>query len=370
MNAIFKACLLSMLLLIALSSVVHADNLPAPLMSDPKFAFLTPRSGDDFDLRYNSATVTDIPGIATMVMAAQDDINRFFGSYQHHTTIAIAGTNSEFRLFVNVGDAPDTARALNWNVGYNGLIIIKSPTLLSDFETVLAHQIARIAVRTRMNTTYQSLPEWFQDGMASCAADDLTQAQRAAVTVKAVTGHWMSLDDIERAYKNMSIYNYDVQENRDARSQAAALVDNIASLYGSKTLVGIIDDYTVTGNLTGAFINRTSFTPDALNVDLMNTLSGNTTASASPSPTATGTNTGKTGNSASPKPSPTSSPKSSPTAVPAEHESQNVTDTVPAQTAGSWSLPSMGDMILYGAIAAVNIAGVIVVVLILRRNWH
>jgi hypothetical protein len=355
MKAVFKASLLALLLLIALSSLAHADNLPAPLMSEPRFSFLTTIQGDDIVLMYNPGTVKDIPGIVTTAKAVHEDIDRFFGGYPYRTTVVVAGANSEFRLFVNVGDAPDTARALNWNVGYNGLIIAKSPAMLSDFKQALKHQMARIAVRTRQ-TFYKSLPEWYQDGVASCAAGDLTQAQRIAVSVKAATGQWMSLEDIERAYRNMTIYNYDEQEYRDARAHAAALVDSIGSLYGGRTLVGIIDDYTESGNLTQAFVNRTTFTPDGLNLAFMNSLSGKT--SASPSPPANGTSTVKPGNG------------TLPTAVPAGHDGRNVTGAMPTEAAGTLSLPPVGDMLLYGFIAALNAIGIIAMLIILRRNWH
>ena len=370
MNAVFKACLLALLLLIALSSLVHADNLPAPTMTDSKYAFLTTRGGDHFEMRYNPNTVTGIPEVAAIVMKAQDDIDKLFGDYIHYTTIVIAGTNSEFRLFVNVGDAPDTARALNWNAGYNGLIVIKSPAMIADFKPALVHQMARIAVRSKMNTTYQSMPEWYQDGVASFLAGDLTQAQRAAVTVKAATGKWQSLTELEWAYKNMTIYNYDEQKYRDARAQAAVLVDDIGTKFGGKKLVSIIEGYMDNGNLTDAFVKETTFTPEAMNMALMNSLFGNTAASPSPSPIAGGTNTSQTGNGTSPTPSPKSSPTLAPTAVPTNQESQNVTGAAPEQAAGSWSLPSTGDVILDALIVTVNAAGIIAVVLILRRNWH
>ncbi len=267
MNAVFKSCLLALLLLIGLSSLVHADNLPAPTMSDSKYAFLTTRTGDHFEMRYNPNTVTGITDVATIVMDTQENIDRLFGEYIHYTTIVIAGTNSEYGLFVNVGDAPDTSRALNWNAGYNGLIVIKSPAMIADFKPVLVHQMARIAVRSKMNTTYQSMPVWYQDGMASFIAGDLTLAQRGAVTVKAATGKWESLTELEWDYDNMTIYNYDEQKYRDARAQAAVLVDDIGTKFGGKKLVAIVEDYMENGNLTDAFVKETTFTPEALSAD-------------------------------------------------------------------------------------------------------
>jgi hypothetical protein len=366
MNAVFKACLLALLLLIALSSLVHADNLPAPTLTDSKYSFLTTRTGDHFEMRYNPNTVSGIPEVASMVMKAQDDIDRLFGEYIHYTTIVIAGTNSEFGLFINVGDAPDTARALNWNAGYNGLIVIKSPAMIADFKQALVHQMARIAVRSKMNTTYQSMPEWYQDGVASFIAGDLTQAQRGAMMIKATTGKWKSLNELEQAYKNMTIYNYDEQEYRDARAQAAVLVDDIGARFGGKKLVAIIDDYKGDGNVTGAFIKETTFTPEEMSLALMNMLAGNTAASPSPGPIAGGTNTSQTGTS----PSPTASPTSAPTAAPTDQVTKYVNDSMPEQAAGGWSLPSTGNMILDALIVTVNAAGIISVVLILRRNWH
>jgi hypothetical protein len=358
MNAVFKASLLALLLLIALSSLAYADNLPAPLMNDPRLSFLSTSTSENISLMYNPETVTDIGGLMNTAKDVHDEIAEFFGGYPYRTTVAVVGTNSEFRLVIKVGDAPDTAKALNWNVGYNGLIISKSPTLLSDFKKTLKHQMARIAVRTRQEH-YKSLPEWYQDGMASCIAGDLTPEQRMTVSLKAVSGQWMSLEDIERAYRNMTIYNYDEQENLDARTQAAMLVDYMGEQFGDRTLVEIIDDYTESGNLTQAFLNKTAFTPDTLNTAFRDVRSGN--ASASPDPSAGVTSTAKPGN--------VTKPTSSPTAVPRVQDSLNASGTVPGETAG-WSLPPTRDILLYGSIAVVNAIGIIAVLIILRRNWH
>jgi len=360
MNAVFKSSLLALLLLITLSSVAHADNLPAPLLSESRLSFLSTLPDEDITLMYNAGTITDAPGLMNTAKDIHDEIAEFFGGYPYRTTVVVAGTNSEFRLFIKVGDAPDTAKALNWNVGYNGLIITKSPAMLSDFRLTFKHQMARIAVRT-LQEHYKSLPEWYQDGVASYVAGDLTSDQRMAVSMKAVTGPWLSLDEIEQTYKNMTIYNYDEQKNIDARLQAAALVDNIGTRFGGKALIKIVEDYTEDGNLTQAFVNQTALTPDALNTAFRNERAGS--ASASPGPTAVAANTVKPGN--------VTQPASSPTAMPGGQNSLNVNGTVPAETAG-WSLPSAStrDILLYGSIAVVNAIGVIAVLIILRRNWH
>jgi hypothetical protein len=359
MNAVFKSSLLALLLLIAMSSIAHADNLPAPLMNDPRLSFLATSTNDDITLMCNPGSVADIPGLKNTMKTVNEEIGEFFGGYPYTITVAVAGTNSEFRLLINVGDAPDTAKALNWNVGYNGLIITKSPAMLSDFKLTFKHQMARIAVRT-LQEHYKSLPEWYQDGVASFVAGDLTSDQRMAVSMKAVTGPWLSLEEIERAYKNMTIYNYDEQKNIDARSQAAALVDDIGTRFGGKALIEIVEDYTESGNLTQAFVNRTAFTPEDLNNAFRIARSGG--ATASPDPTAVPTNTVKPGN--------VTSPTSSPTAVPGGQDTRDVSGSVPTETDSAWSLPSAGDILLYGSIAVVNAIGIIAVLIILRRNWH
>jgi hypothetical protein len=367
MDAIFKVSLLALLLLITLSPLAHADNLPAPLINDPKLSFLGSTTDQNIILMYNPGTVPDYLGVLNTAKEVHEEIGEFFGGFPYTTTVVVAGANSEFRLFINVGNAPDTATALNWNVGYNGLIIAKSPAMLPDFKQTLKHQMARIAVRT-MQTNYKSLPEWYQDGVASYVAGDLTPDQRVTVSMKAVTGQWMSLEDIERAHRNMTIYNYDEQQNRDVRSHAAALVDNIGTRFGSSSLLRIIDNYTESGNLTQSFVNRTTFTPDDLDLALMNSLSGG--ASVSPVPTAGATTTAKPGNSTPPTLSPTPSPTPLPAAAPGGQNGPNANGTVPTEAAGTWSLPSTGDILLYGSIAVVNVIGIIAVLIILRRNWH
>ncbi len=59
------------------------------------------------------------------------------------------------------------------------------------------------------------------------------------------------------------------------------IVSYIAQAYGNSNLIGIIKDYSDTGNLTGAFVNRTSgHNPESINMYVMDSLAGNTTASA------------------------------------------------------------------------------------------
>jgi hypothetical protein len=408
MNAVFKACLLSMVLLIVLSPLVQADNLPAPLMNDPKFSFLSTREGDNIVLRYNVDKVSGIPGILTTVNSVNDEIDWLFGDNPYRTTIAIAGDNAEFRLYANVGDAPDTAKALNWNTGYNGLVIIKSPATLSDFKQVLKHQMARIAVRTRL-TYYKSLPEWYQDGMASYVAGDITQDQRFAATTMAATGTWMSLGELERVYKNMTIYNFDEQNYSNARAEAATLVDYIGNLYGARTMVTIIDNYSTSGNLDQTFLNETTFTPETLNTVFKNSISGSNNNNSTPidksdngtvegylqyidgkpAPGATltlsgtsGTRNATTGNDG--HYTVTVAPGIYQIILPGgvtgsqfkvetgKSVSKNMTITSPPvkEDSAAWSLPSTGDILLYGSIAIVNVIGIIAVLIILRRNWH
>jgi hypothetical protein len=348
MNAVFKATLPALLLLVTLSSVAQADNLPAPLMNDPKFSFLVTAQGDNVILMYNPESVADIPAVMDEARDAYEEMDRFFGGYPYRTNIVVAGTNGEYRLFVNVGNAPDTAKARNWNVGYNGLIVIKSPEMLPDYEQVLTHQMARIAVRTRLNTTYKSLPEWYQDGLAAFVAGDITQDQRSAGVTLAITGQWMSLEELEWAYTNMTIFNFDEKEYSNARAQAATLVDNIGTMYGGRKLVEIVDDYARCGNLSQAFVNQTTFTPEALNTIYLNLLSGNDT-----------TPTGQAGNSPSP------------TVVPVDHGQQNVT-AVASSPPASATPESTGfnDWLLPGLLIALNAIVVLIILVILRRNWH
>ncbi len=62
MNAVFKASLLALLLLITLSSLAHADNLPAPTAGRNRFSFLRTVADEKIVLRYNPETVAGIPG--------------------------------------------------------------------------------------------------------------------------------------------------------------------------------------------------------------------------------------------------------------------------------------------------------------------
>jgi hypothetical protein len=360
MNAIFKACLPALLLLIALSPLAHADNLPAPMLDDPRFSFLSTVPRDDITLKYDASKIPDMFNLMTTAKGAHEEVAEYFSGYPFRATVVVVGSNPDFRLVLNVGDAPDTLNAWNWNTGYNGLILIKSPGMVPNFKQVLEHQMMRISIRTRLNTTYQSVPIWYQDGLASHVAGETYSNQNDALATMAVTGKWMSLDELEKTYRNITVYNYDDEKYLNARAHAAALVDLIANRYGRNALLGIIDDYTADGNMTQAFINRTNLTPDLLNSALSTSFSSDTGTTAGSQPVSTPT----------PTPAPTATPAPTPTPVPAGAGHQATTGTSPAPTgdAGSWL--ATDDLMLYGIIAMVNVIGIIAVALILKRNWH
>ena len=420
MKAVFKACLLALLLLLpAASTLAHAQSLPAPLLSDPKYSYLASQTINNFTLMYNPEKIGsgDLAQARELAQRADDRVNDFFKfsgaelfkGIRFKTTVAIAADNAEFRLLVNVGNAPDGAKAVNWNAGINGLVAIKSPAMLPDFGPVLTHQMARIAERTRLNDHY-GLPEWYQDGLASYVASDIPQDQRYAVVNTAAVDAWTPPDALEKAYGNMTIYNMDEPGNQLARAHAAMLVEHIGTLYGNASLVGIVDDFSVWGDFNRSFVNRTGFTPDALDREFRDSLFNEARATVVPS--GNGTVEGYLWNTegmavAGAKLAFTrqnvtvtvttdaagryraelaqgqyqiTSPgypqlDGGPVLVMAgARVSQNVTARAPQATAGTTPtiVPGLtfNDLITYGLIVAGNVIAFAILAVILRRNWH
>ncbi len=236
MKHAFKACLLSLLLLIIFWPLLaHADNIPQPHMRDLTYPFSTPLQIDNFTIVYNLEKVGYIPDLADSMQSSYNSVDRYFGeylsisasqngftadSYIIRTTVEVAGDNNEFRLLTELGNLSEDTKAMNWNEGINGLVVIKSPDTLPDFRQVLTYQMARIAERTIM-TKYRSMPEWYLDGTATYVADNVTDSQRSAALMAAVQGKWMSLDELDAAYKNMTIYNAGEPYFYNARAQSA-----------------------------------------------------------------------------------------------------------------------------------------------------
>ena len=110
MNAIFKACLPALLLLIALSPLAHADNLPAPMLDDPRFSFLSTVPRDDINLKYDASKIPDMFNLMTTAKGAHEEIAEYFSGYPFRATVVVVGSNPDFRLVLNVGlNAPAAA---------------------------------------------------------------------------------------------------------------------------------------------------------------------------------------------------------------------------------------------------------------------
>lgn len=422
MRYVFRTCLLSLLLLIlAWPLVAHAENLPQPHVWDQTYPFSNPLKIDNFTIIYNQEKIGKIPELVDSIQYSYDDIDRYFGdymssssllngyttnSYIFRTTVEVAADDSEFRLLTGVGNVPGHTKALNWNEGINGLVVIKSPDTLPDFRQVLTYQLACIAERTMM-TKYRSMPEWYLDGTATYVADNVTEGQRYAARIAADQGSWMSLDELDAAYKNMTIYNMGEPYYSNARAQSAVLITYIGQSYGNSNLIGILKDYSSNGNLTRAFINRTGgHDPESINVNLMNSLAGNMepavteeksiidgylnfgngkpagrlVISFSRSGTVTNLTTSPVGSyTANLAPGTykitvqgqTISDSNTITVKAGETVHRNVTLAVtPTPSASPPSKIETGDLVIPGLAVAVNLVALVALLAILRRNWH
>jgi hypothetical protein len=422
MKFVFKACLLSLLLvIIVLPLLAHAEKVPQPRVWDQTYPFSKPVQIDNFTIIYNQEKVGKIPDLVESVLFSYGNIDRYFdehmkssfiqnsfvsNSYMFRTTIEIAADNNEFRLLTGVGNIPDDRKALNWNEGVNGLVIIKSPDILPDFRQVLTYQLTRIAERTIM-TKYRSMPEWYLDGTATYIAGNVTEDKQNAAMAAATRGTWMSLSDLEAAYGNMTVYNEDEPYYYNARAQSAILVNNIAQTYGNSNLIGILNDYTDNGNLTRAFMNHTGgHDPESINADLMKKLADKQVSVPSPEQkggvygylnggngtpiggqlisfsgagTVTNVITGESGSysmSLTPAtyrisvPGQRMSGSDIVTVKAGEAVQRNVTLQVPLPAGASSSTIKPGDLVIPGLVAAVNLIALVALLAVLRRNWH
>ncbi|OPY28428.1 MAG: hypothetical protein A4E28_01552 [Methanocella sp. PtaU1.Bin125] len=426
MKDVFKACLLLLLvLLIALPLMVQAESVPQPRVWEQEYPFSSPVSLDNVTIIYNQQKIANIAPIVDSAQTAYASIERYFGDYMaastiengftpdsriFRATIEVTADNNEFRLLSGVGSIPDEVSALSWNEGINGLVVIKSPDMLPDFQQVLTYQLARVAERTMM-TKYRSMPEWYLDGTAMYVAGNVTDAQRNIATMSVARGSWMSVRELDDAYKNMTFYNQNEPYYYNARAHAAVLASYIAQTYGNSNLIGILRDYSVHGNLTEAFINRTlGHDPESINSNLKDMLAGSPGIVGGPEENALVDGflkyaDGKPANTFTISFSPPDRPSSLTNVTTGQagsynvsltpgtykitvlgqalsgegtitlkageilHQNLSLTVKAPANLTPLPEMPS-DDLVLPGLIVAVNLVALVALLIVLRRNWH
>ena len=277
MKSFFSTCLaLSLLILAAIQVPASSQSLLPPCPE-----YMSTFEAEKFVIRYNAAEIKSPATIVDSSLGAYDDVARFFGGYPNVTTLEIASDHNELRLLTGLGDAPESYVASNWNEGLRGVVIIKAPAVLPDYRQVLTYHMARIAERNYL-TTFRA-PEWFQDGFATYVASGVTDEERQLAAEAAVSGEWMALGEMEGAFRNMTIYDADVPEYRQARAQARAFIDHFGKKYGNRSLLGILADFGLHGDLNRSFVDHTGLDPETLSQDLRDELGG---VAATPVPSA------------------------------------------------------------------------------------
>lgn len=229
--------------------------------------FLVKVSNQWFNIMYNPDADISMSVIMDDSAYAYQTVSTFYGGYKYHTTLEIASTYNEYRILSGVGDIPEYVNASDWNDGERGLIVIKSPDILPDHRKVITYHLARIAERTFINQTLYP-PEWFEDGLASYIASDISHDDKALMVNRLENGKWKTTAELEQVYNNTTVYNMKDPEQIAVRAQSALLVGYIGTMYGNQTLAMIVKDYAYCGDLNRSFRNLTGRIPEEYNQEL------------------------------------------------------------------------------------------------------
>lgn len=221
--------------------------------------------GQDFDVCYGPASQGDIDVVEDGASRAYADVAVFFHNVPFHPDIIVASTHEEYEDILNFGDLPEYSVSSGWGDGDKSAIVIKSPHMVPDLETALAHEMAHIAARSYIRGYKYALPEWFSEGLAVYVSGDLPAAKRSMIEDKCRDGRLMSIEELDRVHRLSSTDEVTADEVGTAYTQSGMLVEYVADKYGDGSLLAMLDRFGPAGDLDEVFKAIIGKTPEQLN---------------------------------------------------------------------------------------------------------
>lgn len=254
--------------------------LPGTLAS-PQYApmppgdFLLEKSGP-FDIYYDSTRITDLDDAVLASAAAYENVTAFFGDYGYRNRIILASNHDQYANilynYLTSEDIPAGEVASDYGDAERGTIVIEAPDQISDFEAVLAHEFAQIALRTELISNKYNIPEWFSDGLATYIAGGPPDADRALVEDACRSGKMMTVAQMQDAYGLAGNATATEAEARLASAQAGMLVQYVAEKYGDDRVRLVLQDYGTLADLDKAFQRRLGYSAEGICADWQSSL--------------------------------------------------------------------------------------------------
>ena len=139
-----------------------------------------------------------------------------------------------------------------WGDGDKATIVIKSPSLVPDFQTVMTHELTHIATRDYISEYKYALPAWFSEGLAVYVSGDLPADRRRMIEDDCRQGKLSSIDDLNKVLVSSTDEDASITDVGTAYTQSGLILEYIADKYGNQTLLHILDAFGPTGNLDSA----------------------------------------------------------------------------------------------------------------------
>lgn len=269
--------------IIALILFILTASSPAGTFTSPQYVPMPPGDfvlvkADHFDIYYDSNRVTDVNDVVVAADAAYNNVTAFYGNYDYRDRIILASSHDQYSNilynYLTNDNIPDNNVASAWGDAESGTIVIETPDQLPNFDTLLAHQFAKIVLRTKLISNKYNMPVWFAEGLAIYVSGDLSDSGKSLVEDACRNGKMMSIDQVNSILDKTGDPSVSQDEVSMAYAQSGMLVQYIVDKYSVDTVRNIIQDYATFGDLDKAFQRRLGYGPEGMNADWQNTLKG------------------------------------------------------------------------------------------------
>ena len=217
------------------------------------------------DIYYSAGGASDVAVVAADSDQAYTVVTRFFGNMPYRTKVIIGSSQDEYENIMGVGTLPDYSMGTGWGDGDTGTIVIKSPGLVPDFQTVMTHELTHIATRDYISEYKYALPAWFSEGLAVYVSGDLPADKRRMIEDDCRQGNLSSIDDMNKVLVSSTDEDASITSVGTAYTQSGMILEYIVDQYGgNQTLLHILDAFGPTGNLDSAFMSVLGKSPQQI----------------------------------------------------------------------------------------------------------
>lgn len=164
------------------------------------------------------------------------------------------GRSIDMYLYPSVADL-ESALALtgrSWAAGHSDpslsvilLPVPPGPEARLDFERLIPHELAHLILFERMGEAYTNLPAWLNEGLATTVELSPDSRYRAALEDAIANRSWLDLEGLCATVPRSGT------EALLAYAQSASLVGYLRDVYGSGSILALLDAYQEGASCTG-----------------------------------------------------------------------------------------------------------------------